>query len=211
MTELPATWALVPVKGFERAKSRLSPLLGPARRAALARSLFEHVVGVVGEVTSLSGVAVVTDSPEVARLAARRRAVALFDAARGSMSAIIDAALASLAGRGAEAALVVMSDLPELERRDLERMLEALREAEMVLAPDLSGQGTNALGLRAPARWATAFGRHGSFYLHDARAREAGVRAAVVHSPGLAFDLDEATDLVRYARPPRRRTLDALM
>ena len=37
-------WALVPVKGFDRGKSRLEPALSAAGRAAFARSLFDHVV-----------------------------------------------------------------------------------------------------------------------------------------------------------------------
>ena len=37
-------WALIPFKGFDRGKSRLSSVLPPSERVALARRLFDHVV-----------------------------------------------------------------------------------------------------------------------------------------------------------------------
>ena len=39
-------WALIPIKGFDRGKSRLSQVLPPSEREALTRELFEHVVAV---------------------------------------------------------------------------------------------------------------------------------------------------------------------
>ena len=50
-------WALIPVKGFDRGKSRLSDVLPPQERAALTRNLFEHVVRVLQESPSVDAVA----------------------------------------------------------------------------------------------------------------------------------------------------------
>ena len=56
-------WALIPVKGFERGKSRLAEVLEPEQREAFSRELFEHVVRVLQASPSVDGVAVVSDSP----------------------------------------------------------------------------------------------------------------------------------------------------
>ena len=56
-------WALIPIKGFDRGKSRLSEVLAPSERADLARALFEHVVQVLRESPDIDAIAAVSDSP----------------------------------------------------------------------------------------------------------------------------------------------------
>src|SRR5262249_59480259 len=62
-----SAWAVIPVKGFERGKSRLSGVLEGSARAALARRLFEHVLDAA--VAAVDRVLVATDSDEVAAAA----------------------------------------------------------------------------------------------------------------------------------------------
>src|SRR4051794_36994914 len=121
MSELPgerpparAIWALVPVKAFPLAKSRLSGLLGPDERAAFARALFEHVLEVVAECPELAGTLVVTSCPDVGTLARARGALVVADAVPEGLGLIMDAGLRELAARGADGALGLMSDLPHL-------------------------------------------------------------------------------------------------
>ena len=64
-------WALIPIKGFDRGKSRLSEVLAPLERAQLARDLFEHVVRVLRASPAIDEIAVVSDSPEAREHAAR--------------------------------------------------------------------------------------------------------------------------------------------
>jgi 2-phospho-L-lactate guanylyltransferase len=172
------TWALVPVKGFGRAKSRLS--VPPEARATLARSMMEHVVAAASAV--LPRVAVVTDCAEVAALATRLGARALFDG-KEQLGEVIDLAIAELQS---SRVLVVMSDLPWLTGADLEEMLSL--GADVVVAPDEEGEGTNALLLSRPMR--TCFGNRGSFGMHCARANALSLSLSIVRREGLARDLD---------------------
>jgi 2-phospho-L-lactate guanylyltransferase len=89
----------------------------------------------------------------------------------------------------------VMSDLPRLGALDVERLLVALRDADVAIAPDRPQLGTNALALRLPAPLATCFGNADSFARHLAAAETRALRAAVIHARGLAFDLDRPADL----------------
>lgn len=197
------TWALVPARSFRSGKSRLAgdPRVG-GERAQLARALFERVAGVLAGAPSIAGVLVATDGTEVATAAAGHGADVLFDPPRGhappTLAAIIDRGLAQLAARGAGAAIVVMADLPAFEPADVERMRDALTTADLVLAPDRELLGTNALAVRLPAPIATRFGHRDSFPRH--LTASGALRLAVVHSPGLAFDLDQPADLDELER-----------
>lgn len=199
------TWALVPVKAFESAKSRLAPCLAPASRAQLARSMFEHVLEMLKSIAGIDGVLVVTDSAETARIAVSLGAAVLRDRAAGPLSVHVDDALSDLAHRGITRALVVMSDLPDLTRDDVETLLSALDEADVVIAPDSSGNHTNALGVYLRHRLKTSFGRDDSFDLHLRSARAAGLSIARVATPTLAFDVDTPDDYVTKARDGPRR------
>jgi 2-phospho-L-lactate/phosphoenolpyruvate guanylyltransferase len=186
------TWAIVPVKGFARGKSRLAPVLPAGAREVFARGLLEHVLGVLGA-CRLGGVLVATDSEEVAELARARGASARLDgASAGTLAEVLDAALADVEGRGAHAALVLMADLPQLAPSDVRDILRALDDHDVVLVADARGRHTNALALSPPTRIRTCFGRSESFREHCARA--AGLRVAIVESAGVALDVDEPVD-----------------
>jgi 2-phospho-L-lactate guanylyltransferase len=188
-------WALVPAKSFARAKSRLAAALGEGERASLARRMLEHVLSTLAACPAVAGVMVVTDGDDVAEVASARGAVVVRDADRPPLGGIVDAALRELAARGATAALVVMSDLPDLTVVDLGALVAAFADADVVAAPDREDLGTNALAMRPPDLMRTSFGTRDSFERHLRAAEGAGLRVAVCRSPGLAFDVDEPADL----------------
>lgn len=201
------TWALVPARSFRTAKSRLAADLCVEDRGRIARTMFDRVASVLSGSRSIAGILVATDGADVAAAAAQHGADVLFDAptdcaagarASSGLAEIIDRGLAQLAARGARAAIVVMADLPMFVPSDVEQLCRALVSADLVLAPDRELLGTNALGVRLPSPIATRFGNRDSFPRHVTASGE--LRLSVVHSSGLAFDLDQPADLDELER-----------
>jgi len=197
-------WAVVPVKRFDRAKSRLAPVLDAASRERVARELFEHVASVLAAPAVVDAVAIVTDSDKAAALAAARGALALPDpeGAR-TLADRVDFALAEIARRGAAVAVVLMSDLPTLDPEDVRALVRDFGPGALRVAPDERGHHTNALALRLPPPFATAFGDAESFRRHRERAEAAGLSTEIVRRPGLAFDVDTPEDYETLARLKR--------
>lgn len=191
-----ALWALIPVKPLGLAKSRLAEALSAEARRELASSLLHRTLDVLSRTTGLDGIAVVSRDPEVAGLTLGRGALPLGERS-ARLDEIIDGALAELRGRGAAAALIVLSDLPLLGAEDLTEMIALGARHEVVLAPDEHDEGTNAMLLRPPDRMRTCFGRRGSFDAHRERAMSLGLDAAVFRAPSVAFDLDTVQGLRR--------------
>lgn len=189
-------WAVVPAKSFDRAKTRLTDLR-PAERADLARSMFGHVLATLAACPGVDRVLVAAGGDDVARAARERGADVLSDApATGpGLGAVIDAALAGVDECGGDRAIVIMADLPRLTGADLTRVIAALADRDVVIAPDRHGGGTNALGLRPALAMATCFGHPDSAVRHRDRARARGLSHVLVHSPGLAFDVDLPADV----------------
>lgn len=188
-----AAWAVVPAKSLARGKSRLSPTLDGRARTRFARSLLEHVLGVLAA-CDLSGVVVATDGDDVADLAVSRGACVLKDAGGGTLADVVDRALAVVASRAASAAVVLMADLPRLEPGDVAQLLAALADHDVAIVRDHLGHHTNALALAPPTAVRTCFGRPDSFEAHVAAVRAAGLRLAVVDSERVAFDVDLPAD-----------------
>lgn len=193
-----STWALVPIKGFDHAKSRLSDVLGPEERARLARELLEHVVSVLREAPEVDEIAVVSDSDDTRAHAERLGLLALSDPpGTPGLARVVDAALDDLANRGAEKAVVCMSDLPELTREDIADVLHALKESDVVLVPDRLGEGTNVIALAPPTVLPSCLGHEDSLRRHLLQAQELGLSVSVQLSSSIAFDVDDPVDLAR--------------
>ena len=180
--------AIVPVRSGGAGKSRLSSVLSPPHRARLIESMLEEVLAALRRSRSIDRILVV--SPDLLRAPPGTRL--LRDAGDG-LNLAVETGLAAL-GPEVAAALVVAADVPRVTPEEIDRMVAACRDREVGIAPDHLGEGTNALWLRLPARIAPAFGP-GSGARHRAAAARAGVRIAVVESPGLAHDVDLPEDL----------------
>ena len=194
-------WALIPIKGFDRGKSRLSEVLAPRERAQLARDLFEHVVRVLRASPAIDDIAVVSDSPEAREHAARLGVVALSDAdGSQGLAGVVDGALQDLERRGATSVMICMSDLPELTVQDISSVARQLEESDVVLVPDLSQQGTNVIAAKPVTALPSCLGHEDSLRRHHTRARELGLTVRVQLSSGIAFDVDRPHDLERLRR-----------
>jgi len=194
-------WALIPIKGFDRGKSRLSEVLAPHERAQLARDLFEHVVHVLRASPAIDEIAVVSDSVDAREHAGRLGIVALSDAdGSQGLSDVVDGALQDLERRGATSVMICMGDLPNLTVQDIASVARQLAESDVVLVPDLSQQGTNVIALKRATSLPSCLGHEDSLDRHHARARKLGLTVSVQLSSGMAFDVDHPRDLKRLRR-----------
>ncbi|RLB37856.1 MAG: 2-phospho-L-lactate guanylyltransferase [Deltaproteobacteria bacterium] len=196
-------WALIPIKGFERGKSRLSGVLAPLERAQLTRDLFEHVVRVLRASPAIEEIAIVSDSVEVRQHAERMGMgmVALSDADDSQgLADVVDDALRQLERRGATSVMICMSDLPDLTVQDIASVARQLDESDVVLVPDLLQEGTNVIALKPATCLPSCLGHEDSLHRHHARARDIGLTVSVQLSSGIAFDIDRPGDLERLRR-----------
>ncbi len=185
--------AVVPAKGFARAKSRLEGVLDAPSRAALAREMLAHVLDTLRSAEDVTSIVVVTDGPDVEELALAYGARCIRDRGEPPLRLAVDVGLGEVSSDSD--ALVVMADLPWITVNDVRSLVAALTRADVVVAPDASRQGTNALALTSRGRMRTAFGSGESFAEHLARAKHAGLTTRIVESRGLAFDVDTPADL----------------
>ena len=180
-----STWAIIAVRAFEHGKSRLAPIMSPAERAAYARGLFEGVLAAAQQCAAIEHILVATDASDLSPSGC----LVLADAAHASLAMVVDAALEHARGRGAGRAIVLMSDLPLITPNDIADLDAFAASHPLVVVPDTSERGTNALAISLPARYSTCFGNADSFDRH--RALEG---CAVYRNPRIARDVDTPDD-----------------
>jgi len=192
-------WAVVPVKDFQTAKQRLRAVLAPDERHALARAMLEDVLAALARVRELDRLVLVTREPQVVVLARRFGAVILSESSNRGQTAAVERALTEARRQGASAVLALPGDVPLIVPADVEAILRAGEQADVVLVPSRDGRGTNAVWLRPFAPLPLRFGED-SLRFHWCAARERALRTVILDLPRVALDVDAPEDLSELAR-----------
>lgn len=195
-----ATWALVPLKSSHQAKSRLASVLDATRRSRLFFTMAHRVIESLRACRLIHGVAVVTANEQVASFAAKLGAWPILQTADLGMSQALSHALRALQSVKPGRVLMLPGDLPLLTPMAVGTILTADSSGPgVVLVPDRHGVGTNALLCEPPDIIAPSFGGE-SFERHLHAAKNAGVRAHVLHLANIALDIDVPDDLNCWGR-----------
>ncbi len=193
-------WAVVPVKERASAKERLSPMLRPETRHALALAMLEDVLAALTATPGVAGLLVVTVDPEAGRLAATYGARLIEVGARDGHTGAVTAAARLLAAEQRSGILTLPGDIPLVTPAEIARLLAAhLPAPSFTIVPSHDERGSNAIACSPPDAVPLRFGEN-SFYPHLKAAEMAGIRPNVVHLPGIALDIDNPEDLVSFMR-----------
>ena len=201
--DLSRTWALVPIRGLETAKTRLGEGLDAEERVELVTDLLTRTLAATRDASRISGTVVVTMDPAAAGLARDHNAIGLVERAPGLNEAIVAARSVAVA-RGATAVVVLPADLPAITPLAVDSLVEAAALATsgpgaagrggVAIVPDRAKAGTNALLVSPPALIEPAFGP-GSYAMHRDAAEDAGAVVVEVDGP-LSLDVDTTDDLL---------------
>ena len=191
---------VIPIRSLSDGKTRLSPVLDPAARAALTREMLDGVVRAALGTRSHADVVVISPDPDaladVGRIDPSIRLVLQNPATPGLVPAL-DQAAGYARQLGVSTVLILPADLPLVSSADIDNLLR--RDAPVVIAPDRHRMGTNALMVRLDAfgePFVFQFGE-GSFGKHQDEAARLGVDAVTATSIGTSFDLDTPEDLLQ--------------
>lgn len=189
-------WALVPVKDFACAKSRLAATLSGEARRALAQAMALDVVKALRRAQTVARVIVVSDIPDISRRLGVDD-VDHFDTGRAvGLNEDLSAAAAWAGRQGATHVVVAHADLPRLTPTAIDRFILNARDlppSRLRAAACKDGCGTNLLLAPLPLPLPLVFGRD-SLARFGRGAAAAGIALDVVHDAALAADIDEADD-----------------
>jgi 2-phospho-L-lactate guanylyltransferase len=193
------TWVVVLIKDFDSAKQRLRSALGPKERRALAQRNAQLAVQAAA---AGDRVLVVAGDDEVAELAKTWGAELLLEPSQEGQNVAAARGIARAVEGGADAVLLLSSDLPLVTVDSVREVLEVgsqIKGPVAVAVRAVGRGGTNALYLRPPGAITLHFGVDSLAKFRD-EAERSGVKFVVHDSDAMALDLDEPGDLARLRR-----------
>lgn len=188
------TTAILPVKEFASAKSRLSSVLTGAQCASLARLMAIDVLRALSNTPEIDRVLLLGQGDEQAALAARFGCDYAIDDPVLDMSANLSRIACSTEIQSATNLLVVPADLPRLRPADISRVLHSHREGVTVCRAVRDG-GTNAFIATMPQQIVFCFGVD-SANRHILAARDAGLPVSLLDDGAFERDIDTPEDLL---------------
>lgn len=194
-------WAAVPFRGPVGSKRRLAGLLDAGERERLSLAMLADVLDVLLGSERLERVLLVTPSVDCVELMRHERLTMLVEppashdgAEPGGLNGALRHAQRVAEAGGAESLLIVPADVPSIDQSDLSAVLDAISLASLVIVPDRTAEGTNALVLTPSSALAPSFGET-SYARHLRLAHQAGLCVAVIERAGLELDLDTPADI----------------
>ncbi len=193
-------WAIVPIKPFNRSKSRLAKVLSPAQRASLAERMFRHTLEVLTSVQQIAGTLVISRDTGALAIARDYGVHTVQESGTPELNAALLRASQVIGSQGVDGVFVLPADIPFVNAEDIQEILHLGRyNMTVVLAPDRNDEGTNGLLVNPPGLIPFAFGV-GSFRRHMIEADEAGATVKIYRSESIALDIDVPDDLALYYR-----------
>lgn len=190
--------ALVPVKGFQGAKQRLSSRLSSPEREELMKAMVHDVLAQVTRAEGVYKTYVVTGSAEVEQWVSAMGVEVIREPDETGETDAVHFGLDVMKRAGIDAALVMPGDIPLLRSGDVESVLRAAPANPdvpfAVLVPSHDRMGTNALLLAPPDILRLRFG-YDSFRYHLSEAEARGASVKVIENSRIALDIDEPADL----------------
>lgn len=198
MTDSNKVWALVPIKEFARAKSRLGGTLTAQQCADLAACMAGDVITALLECEPVARVTCLGAGEQMEAFVTSRGCSFIGEIPGAGLSANLDLAARQLQDAGARTLLVLPGDLPMLESADIGTLL-AKHKGGLTVCPARRDGGTNALIVSPPTGIRFRFGES-SCARHVEAAKVAGLEHRTVHAPAFECDIDTPDDLGALCR-----------
>ena len=181
--------AIVPVRTLYGGKSRLSSVLEPAVRSRLIAAMLHAVIDALRAARDIGHIVVVSHDGSL-RLPS---GIGLLRDEGLDLNSAVQLGMHH-SRSGSAAMLIVAADIPLVVASDIDTLIEAGRAADIVVATDRAGLGTNALWVNSSIALPPQFG-YCSADAHEAAARQLGASVSRIVVPGLALDVDTQADL----------------
>ena len=185
--------AIVPVKGLAEAKKRLANYLGPSERKRLVLAMLADVLSALHRSRIFVEILIISPDESIEGEAGRNNSSFARQSGTGLNSAVHQAVRLAFE-KEVFTVTTVLADLPLLEPRDIEELVQISRATPRVVLVPSSKGGTNILLRAPPDAIATSYGRW-SYGKHLRSAQEKGVAAYSVSNPRISFDVDTIEDL----------------
>jgi 2-phospho-L-lactate guanylyltransferase len=191
---LSKTAIIIPIKKFDKSKTRLSPFLDPGERKELTEYL---ITDLLEKLCELENAQIILVTGERIHSIDRLNDIAIINEINANgVNNAIELANEFIERNGFNESIIIPIDLPLLSTKDIEDMIKFSRKFEngICIVPSRRYDGTNIL-LRKPNLIIDTFYDNNSFYNHIKKTVEKKKVVKVFNYENLMIDLDTIEDV----------------
>lgn len=194
-------YAIVPVKRFENAKTRLSAVLDKNDRIHLSSLMLDDTLRILSSSSSLSKMIVVSSDKRAEKLAERHGANFVNEERERGVNSAVALADSYCVREAADASIILPHDLPLLDESDIRKAQELAQNESrcIVICPSYRYDGTNMLLRKPPSAIATSYDSD-SYNMHIKTAASRGISIKYFISKTLMYDIDTPEDALQLIR-----------
>ncbi|MEM3663240.1 MAG: 2-phospho-L-lactate guanylyltransferase [Candidatus Jordarchaeales archaeon] len=185
---------VIPFKGLDAAKSRLSPFLSLSERRKLSFAMLLDVIGIAKRSEIFKEIHIVT--PDLSIVNSLKGVNFIFERLPCDLNKAIQLGIDFCTRCNADSVLILPADLPFIKPKDILNIVElGEQDQEVIVISQSRSGGTNALFMKPPGILPPQFGED-SFKKHVSSSKARGIPVKVYSSPTVEIDIDHLNDLL---------------
>ena len=197
-------YILVPFKNFKQAKSRLRKDLSDSQTEKIAKLMLEDVLSEVSKSKIADRKFLLTKDSNAMSLGVKYGIEIIEEKLQVDESTSVDKACNYLKTIGASAVLRLPGDIPNIEARDIDLLLnEGKHESISIIVPSDSGTGTNAFYKCPPDVISSSFGEN-SFQKHIDSFITKNIKFKIMEIENISVDIDSLDDLNKIKKTSKQ-------
>jgi 2-phospho-L-lactate guanylyltransferase len=189
-------FAIVPVKSFENAKSRFGSLLSMHERIKLSGMLLERTICTLKKTPTIQRILLVSSDTRIKGIASKYGVTFLEESKEAGVNSAVRLADKFCISAGADASLVLPTDLPLIVPEDIDIMCKTVLEKDscVILCPSYKFDGSNVL-FRKPCNIIRTSYDKNSYPNHVLAGIRSNANTRVLFLNRLMIDIDTVNDI----------------
>jgi 2-phospho-L-lactate/phosphoenolpyruvate guanylyltransferase len=189
-------FAIVPVKSFEKAKSRFGSLLSTHERIRLSGMLLERTICTLKKTPSIQSILLVSADTRIKGIASRHGVTFLEELKEAGVNSAVRLADEFCISARADASLVLPTDLPLIVPEDIDIMCKTVleKDSSVILCPSYKFDGSNVL-FRKPCNIIRTSYDKNSYPNHVLAGIRSNANTRVLFLDRLMVDIDTVNDI----------------
>lgn len=185
--------AIIPVKTFSKAKTRLN--LTSNQTESICRIMLEEVVRTISNTKKIDKIIVVSKDESALKLSKKFGALEIFDNDESGVNHAVSLADNYLENNECETSIVFPQDIPIIQSDDIDNLIQFQKSPQSVLVvPSRRFDGTNAL-LRMPVNLMKTHYDEDSYKIHLEVGKSLTSNTSLVFLRRIMLDIDNQEDL----------------
>jgi 2-phospho-L-lactate guanylyltransferase len=187
------TAAIIPVKTFSKAKTRLG--LPNGQKEKICEIMLEEILHTLSISPQIDKIIIVTQDERALDISSKFDVVSIVDSKESGVNNAVSLADQYLLENGFDVSIVFPQDIPYIKTQDIEFILKFKADANFVIiVPSRRFDGTNAL-VRKPVNLMKTHYDEDSYKIHMSTAREVTREVSMVFAKRIMLDVDNMEDL----------------